>query len=172
MAHVIELATTGRSKCRGCQRLIEKGIPRFGESVPNAFGEGEARHWFHVLCGADRRPQAFKEAIDNYTEPLDNRAELVRIAEAGIENPKLVEIARAEHAPSGRARCRQCRELIEKTSLRLVLERVDDGMISSAGYLHAGCGLTYAGAAARDALRERLQRSNPELTSEDLAQLA
>jgi hypothetical protein len=50
--HLIEPAATGRSKCRGCGEAIAAGVLRFGETVPNAFGEGDATHWFHLDCGA------------------------------------------------------------------------------------------------------------------------
>ena len=63
MAHVMESAKTGRAKCRGCDRRIEKGEIRFGERVPNAFGEGETTLWFHVRCAAYKRPQPFLEAL-------------------------------------------------------------------------------------------------------------
>jgi hypothetical protein len=46
--HVIEPASSGRAKCRGCDRPIAKGELRFGERQPNAFGEGEMTLWFHL----------------------------------------------------------------------------------------------------------------------------
>ena len=54
MGDVIEPAPSGRSKCRGCQRKIDKGELRYGEAVPNAFGAGDALHWYHPRCGAER----------------------------------------------------------------------------------------------------------------------
>ena len=68
MAHTIEPATTGRAKCRGCGEAIPAGMLRFGETVPNAFGEGEATHWFHLDCGAFRRPHPFLEAVESATD--------------------------------------------------------------------------------------------------------
>ena len=41
MPHVFEPAATGRSKCRGCKQPLGKGELRFGEGLPNPFGEGE-----------------------------------------------------------------------------------------------------------------------------------
>jgi hypothetical protein len=55
MAHLFEPATSGRSKCRGCARPIQRGELRFGERVPNLFGEGETTLWFHPLCAAIHR---------------------------------------------------------------------------------------------------------------------
>ena len=59
--HVIEHASSGRAKCRGCGRPIAKGELRFGERQPNAFGEGEMTLWFHVTCAAYARPESFLE---------------------------------------------------------------------------------------------------------------
>ncbi len=56
MPHVFEPAPTGRAKCRGCGRPIEKGEARFGERIPNPFAEGETTLWFHPLCAAYKRP--------------------------------------------------------------------------------------------------------------------
>ena len=52
MPHVFEEASSGRSKCRGCGVPIAKGELRFGERLPNPFGEGEVTHWFHPMCAA------------------------------------------------------------------------------------------------------------------------
>ena len=41
MSHLIEPAASGRAKCRGCQRPIQKDELRFGERVPNPFADGE-----------------------------------------------------------------------------------------------------------------------------------
>lgn len=62
MADRIELSPSGRSKCRACQKNIEKGSVRLGVSVPNPFGEGEATHYYHLECGAWRQPDALLAA--------------------------------------------------------------------------------------------------------------
>jgi hypothetical protein len=62
MADRIELSPSGRSKCRACQKNIEKGGVRLGVSVPNPFGEGEATHYYHLECGAWRQPEALLAA--------------------------------------------------------------------------------------------------------------
>ena len=43
--HSFEVAPSGRSKCRGCGDAIARGEVRFGERLPNPFGEGDM-----VLC--------------------------------------------------------------------------------------------------------------------------
>ena len=56
MPHLIDAAPTGRAKCRGCGGKIDAGALRFGEALPNPFAEGETTHWFHLECGAFKRP--------------------------------------------------------------------------------------------------------------------
>ena len=56
MPHVIETASSGRAKCRGCGEKIAAGELRFGERLPNPFAEGETTHWFHLECAAFKRP--------------------------------------------------------------------------------------------------------------------
>jgi hypothetical protein len=40
----IELATSGRARCRACRRAIAKGVERYAEAVPNPAAEGESQH--------------------------------------------------------------------------------------------------------------------------------
>ena len=61
--HLFEPAASGRSKCRGCGQPIKRGELRFGECLPNLFGEGETTLWFHPLCAAYKRPQPVLEAL-------------------------------------------------------------------------------------------------------------
>jgi hypothetical protein len=52
-----------------------------------------------------------------------------------------------DRAPTGRARCLQCREAIDKGALRVAVEReIETGGMAqkSAGYLHPACGAAYA----------------------------
>ena len=63
MAHVIEPASTGRAKCRGCGGKIAASELRFGERLPSPFAEGETTQWFHLDCGAFKRPEPFLEAL-------------------------------------------------------------------------------------------------------------
>jgi poly(ADP-ribose) polymerase-like protein len=63
MSHSIEPATSGRAKCRGCGRPIDKGELRLGEQLPNPYAEGEMTLWFHPTCAAYKRPEALIEAL-------------------------------------------------------------------------------------------------------------
>ncbi|NIL99791.1 MAG: hypothetical protein GTN89_02335, partial [Acidobacteria bacterium] len=59
MPHVLEPATSGRAKCRGCGQAIKKDEIRLGEKLPNPFAEGEMTHWYHPPCAAFKRPETF-----------------------------------------------------------------------------------------------------------------
>jgi hypothetical protein len=169
MPDVIEPATSGRAKCRGCQGKIDKDVLRYGEAVPNAFGEGEALHWYHLRCGAEKRPESFAKALAESTVDIENRADLERVTAVGIAHPRLSRFARLERASSGRAKCQSCHEVIEKGALRLVLERVEDGMVSGSGFVHVACALAYAG--ATDSLSERMRRGSAGMSDDDFAEM-
>lgn len=174
MPHEIQAAKSGRAKCRACKIAIDKGSLRLGEEVPNAFGDGEARHWYHLRCGALRRPEAFLEAIESIPEEEaqllaeGEKAELSALAEPGKTYYRLSRFVKVHAAPSGRAKCQGCRELIEKGQLRFVLERIEDGMVSGSGFVHIVCAHKYAGAV--DGIRERVQ-SLSELSDEEWAEV-
>src|SRR5690606_34281954 len=172
VAHEILPAPSGRAKCRACKGIIEKATLRLGEDVPNPFGEGEAKHWYHLRCGALRRPEAFLEAEASVSDdvsallPEEEREVLRPVAEAGKTYYRLCRFVKVQTAASGRARCQGCREVIEKGALRFVLERIEDGMVSGGGFVHIGCAHKYAGAV--DGVFERVQ-ANSSLTDEQWA---
>ena len=168
MPHVIEAASSGRAKCRACQQKITKGELRFGEKVPNAFGDGEATHYYHLICAADRRPEPFRETLTSTELELPDRPELERVTQLGIDHRRLQRAARAERASSGRAHCRHCKEPIAKGELRIALEYIEDGMVSGGGFIHLGCVQEYFGTTE---LRARLERTSPKLEAEDREEL-
>ena len=143
MPHVFEPAASGRSKCRGCKQALAKGELRFGEALPNPFGEGEVTHWFHPMCAAYKRPEALLEALTAATAPLADREALERIAAASVAQPRLARIDGAERSPSGQARCRSCHEPIERGSWRIRLVFHQEGSFSPGGFLHAACRRAY-----------------------------
>jgi hypothetical protein len=140
---VIENAPSARSKCKGCGKAIAKGEVRFGERMPNAFGEGEMTLWFHPLCAAHMRPDAVLEHIADPVLEAALRESMRSIAQAGLKHHRLPRIAGAERAPSGRARCRACRELIEKSDWRVTLTMYQEGMFNPMGFVHVRCAGTY-----------------------------
>jgi hypothetical protein len=171
VAHVIEPAATGRAKCRGCGEPIAAGVLRFGETVPNAFGEGEATHWFHLDCGAFRRPQAFLEALESATAPIENAETLRAHATSGVENERLTRINGAERDKSGRAQCRHCKATIAKGAWRIALVFREEDRFMPAGFLHLGCARAYFETTDTAVLMPRVQRFGKGLTESDLAEI-
>ena len=164
MPHVIETAPTGRAKCRGCGAKIDSGALRFGEALPNPFGEGDTTHWFHLDCGAFKRPEPFLEALGAREEPLDGQEGLEAAARAGIDHPRLVRVDGAERSPTGRAECRHCREAIPKDAWRVRLVFWEEGRFNAAGFVHVRCAPAYF---ETGDLLPRVRRFAPALTDED-----
>jgi len=174
MANVIEEAKSGRASCRTCKKPIAKGELRFGEEAPNAFGDAPSMRWHHLACAADKLPAELKAALDEYPGTVDNRAELdQRMADALAKGrAKPGGFPYADKAPTGRARCIQCSQPIEKDSVRVAIEReIDTGAMvtKGAGYLHPACVAAYVEAQGGDKgeLVEGL-RQNSRLVAEDL----
>ncbi len=141
-----EIAPSGRARCRGCGRAIAKGEIRFGERMPNPFGDGEMTLWFHPRCAAYKRPEPFLDALSSDTThsgELSGRESLIDAARCGAAHRRLPRLSGAERAPSGRARCRSCRTLIDKQSWRFSLVYYEEGRFEPAGFIHAGCAPDY-----------------------------
>ena len=145
MPHVFEPASTNRSKCRGCKQPIAKDELRFGESLPNQFGEGEVTHWFHPRCAAYKRPEPLMQALGVAPETSDREA-LEKVANSSLLNPRLARIDGAELSPSSQARCRHCKEPIEKGAWRIRLVFHEEGTFAPGGFIHLACRKDYFGA--------------------------
>jgi len=143
MPHVFEPASTGRAKCRGCGRQIERGTWRFGERVPNPYAEGEATFWYHPLCAAYKRPAALLEALPSAPAELTHTDVLERAAHATAAHPRLPRLGGAERSPTGQARCRHCKQAIAKESWRIRLVHDEEGRFVPSGFLHLGCRRDY-----------------------------
>jgi hypothetical protein len=167
MPDTITPAPTARSKCRGCAQTIEKGALRFGEADVNPFGEGETQRWFHLECAALRRPEKFGPTLETATD-VPNREALAEFVKEGLAHPRLVRIAGGERAPSGRAHCRHCREIIEKGALRIALEIWEDGRFSPMGSIHVTCAPSYFG--TRE-LMTRVRKGTPDLAESDAEEM-
>lgn len=174
MADRIEVSPSGRSRCRACQRAIDKGALRLGVAVDNPFGEGEATHYYHLECGAWRQPDAFLAAIAGPSEgestvlESERKATLSEAAELSREHHRLRRFVKVERAKTARAHCRHCRETIEKGELRLCLEIIEDGRAGAAGFLHLACARPYAGPVERTLVH--LARSE-EVTDDDFSKV-
>jgi len=168
MAHVIETAPTGRAKCRGCGGKIAEAELRFGERLPNPFADGETTHWYHLDCGAFKRPEPFLEALAAWEEPLNDRERLESEAQRGVAHRRLPRIDGADRAPTGRAQCRSCREPIAKGALRIRLVFFEEGRFEPSGYVHVHCARAYF--ETTDVL-PRVKRFAPGLGDEDVVEL-
>ena len=143
MGHLFELAPSGRSKCRGCAQPIQRGELRFGERVPNAFGEGETTLWFHPLCAAYKRPQPLLEALAETTVSVPDRDGIERAALRSVAHERLQRIDGAERSRSGQAKCRSCHEPIERGSWRIRVVFYEEGRFAPGGYVHLACRKVY-----------------------------
>ena len=169
MAETIELAKTGRARCRTCRESIEKGTLRFGEEQPSAFAEGMQMVWHHLTCAAKKRPAQVRSALTAFPGEVPDRAGLeTLLAEA---DKTATTFPYAERAATGRSKCLQCREPIEKGTLRVATEReVEAGGMarSGAGYLHPACAGEYL---EEQDLPAVLHKNSRGLTEADLAEL-
>ncbi len=180
MPHTIEPAASGRAKCRGCDQRIAKSELRFGERLENPFGEGEMTLWFHPVCGVYKRPEPFLEALESTTHDLESvqtpaarghTADWLR-AEAAIgrEHRRLPRLTGAGHAPTGRARCRSCKQLIAQDSWRIGLVYYEEGFFNPSGFIHAACARDYfeAPELSAAAIMRRVAHFAPDLDDADL----
>lgn len=170
MAHVLELAATGRAKCRGCGQPIAAKTVRLGERVPNPFSDdgGETTHWYHPGCGAFRRPEAFLAALTTTTVEVTDRPHLEHEAALGVAHHRAPRVSTAGLAPTGRAACRACKEPIAKDTWRIALVFYEDGRFVPSGFVHASCAADYLGTID---LLPRIRHFSPELTDADIAAL-
>ena len=143
MPHVFETAPTGRARCRGCNQTIQRGDLRFGERLPNPFGEGEMTLWFHPLCAAFKRPEPLLETIAQAPETPPDRDRLERVAQGSMAQRRLPRVSGAERAPSGQAKCRSCHEPIERGTWRIRLVFFEQGRFTSGGFVHLACRTTH-----------------------------
>ncbi len=174
MGNVIEEAKSGRASCRTCKKAIAKGELRFGEEAPNAFGDQPSMRWHHLTCAAEKLPAELKETLDQYPGTVPNRAELDKLMQDALSKGRAKPggFPYADKAPTGRARCIQCSQPIEKDSIRIAIEReIDTGAMvtKGAGYMHPKCVVAYveANGGDKDDLVEGV-RANSRLVPADL----
>ena len=168
MPNVFEPAASGRAKCRGCSRAIAKGEIRFGERLPNPFADGEMTIWFHPLCAAYKRPEALLQGLEEPGIAVPDRERLERAARAQLAHRRLPRISGAERAPSSQAKCRSCREPIERGTWRIRLVFYEEGQFAPGGYIHLACRKEYF--EAGDIL-EPLLHFSPDLSGADRDEL-
>ena len=144
---VIELSKSSRASCRKCKKKIEKDTLRFGVESDMQYGEEPSYRWYHLECGATVEPSSLEKLLKTYSGEIPNREEIDKAIATGKKSKK-PDFPYAEVAPSGRSKCMQCEENIEKGQLRVAVEReVDTGtfVTKGAGYLHVGCAIEHTG---------------------------
>jgi len=164
MPHAFEVAPTGRAKCRACSATIAKGELRFGERSPNPYGEGEMTQWFHPVCAAFKRAEPLLEALPEAPEHLGDKAGLETRARATLEHRRLERVDGAERSPTAQAKCRHCRERIERGAWRIRLTLYESGRFSPGGFVHLTC---YPAYFEGHEVLDRIQHFSPGLEDAD-----
>jgi hypothetical protein len=120
--------------------------------------------WFHPLCAAYKRPEPLFQALEETLENVPDRERLERAARNSLAQRRLPRIDGAEKAPGGQARCRQCRQPIERGTWRIRLVFFEEGRFAPGGFVHLGCRTAYFETA--DILGQVLHFSSPLSESE------
>ncbi len=176
MSDRLEAAASGRAQCRACGVKLAKGSLRFGEELPNAYGDGDVAsvYWFHPRCAAVRRPEKIAPLLrdSEAAAALPDRPELLGLAEQGLAHPRLERVAGAERAASGRARCRHCQQPIAGGAWRVRLSTfADSGFFEPLGFVHAGCARAYFEVAEVQLLLDRIHLASPDLDQAALEEI-
>jgi hypothetical protein len=140
---LLEPASSGRARCRGCGAAIARGELRFGERLPNPFGDGEMTLWFHPVCAAWKRPEPLLEALAAAGTEVADRESLERAARHALAHRRLPRIDGAERATGSQASCRHCKEPIGKGDWRIRLVFFQDGRFEPGGFVHLACRAAY-----------------------------
>lgn len=122
----VEKARSGRSKCKGCKRPIQKDKVRIGIMIEGPFGPGYL--WHHLSCAMRRRPEDVEQAYADqvWEEGLEVPSlESLRAEAEKLESKKSEkkEAPYVEVAPTGRSKCKHCAEPIEKGAFRVAVLR-------------------------------------------------
>ena len=125
-SHRIEAARSSRSRCRSCNKKIQKDTLRLGVLLEGPYGTGYL--WHHLNCAARRRIDDVQEAYRDsaWDEGLEvpPLEELEKLKEKADERKKeKKELPHVERAKSARSKCKHCGEGIEKDAWRVILGR-------------------------------------------------
>jgi poly [ADP-ribose] polymerase len=144
MANLIEEAKSGRASCRTCRKAIAKGELRLGVETQTQFSDTPSMQWHHLLCAATKLPDELKPVLAEYAGEVPNRAEIDAALEQAGKKAAAKPAAHpyVDRAPTGRAKCMQCEQPIEKGTFRVAVEReleIGGNVTRGTGYLHPGC---------------------------------
>ena len=99
--------------------------------------------WFHPLCAAYKRPEPLLQGLGETAVEIPDRERLERAARKELAHRRLPRINGAERAPSSQAKCRSCRNPIERGSWRIRLVFYEEGQFAPGGFIHLECGKEY-----------------------------
>ena len=99
--------------------------------------------WFHPRCAAFKRPESLLDGLQDSAEGPADRDSLAGTARAALAHRRLARVDGAEHATSGQAKCRHCRERIERGTWRIRLAFFEEGRFSPGGFVHIACHPAY-----------------------------
>jgi hypothetical protein len=141
---------------------------RFGERLPNPFGDGEMTLWFHPVCAAYKRPEPFLQTLLETPEDFPDRRQLEETTQRSLSHRRLPRIDGAERAPSGKAKCRHCHLPIEKGNWRIRLVFYEEGMFTAGGFVHPDCSKAYFEV---DNVREQVLHFSSDLGADEREKL-
>jgi len=154
--------------CRGCARPIGRGELRFGEQLPNPYGQGEMTLWFHPACAAFKRPEPLLQVLGETPGKVPEREALERAARSSLAQRRIPRIDGAERSPSGQASCRSCHETITRGSWRIRLVFFEGARFSPGGYVHLACRKAYFEGSE---VLEQILHFSPDLRGEERREL-
>jgi len=114
------------------------------------------------------RPEKFAPALAALPAPPPDAEWLEQAVKAGLAHHRLSRLARVERAPSGRATCRSCREVIDKGAFRIALQMFEEGRFNPSGSIHVECAKAYF--ETKDLL-DRMRKLTPSLSDDDAREL-
>jgi hypothetical protein len=141
---------------------------RFGERLPNPFAEGEMTLWFHLVCAAYKRPDSFLETLKEANANVPDRTSLEEKANTSLTHRRLPRIDGAERSPTAQAKCRSCKQPIEKGAWRIRLVFFEEGMFSPGGFVHSHCRTEYF---ETNSVTDRVVHFSVNLSQEELQEL-
>jgi hypothetical protein len=136
----VEVAPSGRGMCGHCKQGIAEGALRFGFKLDGSVA------WFHLQpCAASVYPEKVEYALERSNVMVPDRKGLEAAIEAARPAARRARLRPVDRAPTGRATCRHCKQLVAKGTLRANWLLYDD---TSTGALHVACVNGYVGSDA------------------------